>query len=1471
MMLLLSLAPMMAQEHVASCPAQPTASHGLKLGPAQKKAIGAFLKAQPSGQFSVQKSGLQKMRTKRQSVPSPYRTSPSGAYIQGWLGGEYENYWYELQTDGVENELWTYDGYTPMTTGILRNGYLEGYYCLMSYGYAFVYRITMTLSGEVKLQEEVELKDYSDIVLTMAYDSEEDRIMAFTMNPTGDSYMIRMLDPESNEFTDINDSVAYNDVCVSLAWDPNDGNFYGITPNCNLVSIDATTGEMTKVMDLQVSVSSSFQGMTFSPKDNAFVWASVDVHGKSAVYLVDPVNKTCTKTGDLPDYEHYYFLVTSDEPIYGEAPARPTIDSFNFNEGATSGNVVVTLPTKTYDGGQLTGEVNLTAVIDSDTVTTVSGTAGSQITVQLDNLTEGEKEFRFIASTNGVYGPEAYRKYYVGYDTPIAPENVTLEEGKVSWSKPTRGVHNGYVDVDNETFNVYLAGEQINQEPISDTTLSFTMPDVEYSALVASVEADNHGHVSEKGYSNSINYGKPYELPFSMQPTKEQSPVFSITDANNDSVTWEYKDYYYKAFALYTMADYPADDWLMLPMMNLPKGEKAIELSFEHEAFTEYYNENLEVAYGETPNPEEMTVIDTLSFNNYDFSTHTTYFTVPSAGVYYIAFHGNSAGDCMGISIRNFNVKESEKSAAAPKAPSNLVAKAGDKGSLNATTTFTMPTQTISNDLISSGQTLTAYVSSSVDTVQVSGRPGENVSAQVTTVQGFNDIDVYTVCGGNEGLSTSTRLFTGNDVPLPPSPVLADMSEDNMTAHFHWSDSITGENGGYVDPQTVKFTVYMEDEYGQWAPSEELGNQTYYDYTVEDGTQLGTVSIGIVASNEQGSSSVFSIGSATIGEPYQLPMNEQFENTAGTYQPLVVEAPTDEFSIQWSICSTTYLANFIPEEDNLYNAILGMTYDENQTRARLMLPKFSTVGVANPVIEINSYNNENTAPIKVLAESYNTGLVEIGSFNESGQKGWINERIALPEQFRDRKWVAIHLEPQYENTDKFVAISTYRIRNLFNNDCGIVNAQISKFSNVGEDVNYNVYVQNLGAQDTKAPELVCEILKDQKVVSTLNPESQPDVNLAVFDSCLYSFSYSPTADMLGDIVVRVSINNTDDDVTNNIILDTINIAKGRAVVVNDLRAEALESGVKLTWTNPALNYGFEGFEGYAPFSYGDNLGEFKCVDADGQILDYFLYWSFPNQQIPKAWQVMNGPKVKEYEIASGLEPDESLLQPYEGEQCIAALKPFGVFENVEADDWLISPEIKSGSDVSFMISNIIQGSEKCLVMYSSTTDDLSSFEVIDTIENYNPEWKEYQYTLPDDARYFAIRYVGGDFGITLDNISYTPSAAQPELVGYDVYRNSTIIAENVEPSGIYTDVSGEDDASVYYNIVPVLKVGDELLRQVESNTAYVIPLGIDECELPAHPFNIYSVDGILVGTNATSLSGLPQGVYIVEGRKYVVK
>lgn len=232
-----------------------------------------------------------------------------------------------------------------------------------------------------------------------------------------------------------------------------------------------------------------------------------------------------------------------------------------------------------------------------------------------------------------------------------------------------------------------------------------------------------------------------------------------------------------------------------------------------------------------------------------------------------------------------------------------------------------------------------------------------------------------------------------------------------------------------------------------------------------------------------------------------------------------------------------------------------------------------------------------------------------------------------------------------------------------------------------------------------------------------------------------------------------------------------------------------------------------------------------------------------------------------------------------------------VGEDLTADRWLISPEVKPGSTVRFHLSAMEDAREENIeVLYSTTDDDPDSFTNLDDIILISSRWRDFEYTLPEDARYFAIRYLGNtekSFGIVMDDISYEPAAGKSEIKGYDIFRNGSLVTENASAVGEYIDPIQGADNSTYYNIRPVIQYPDFLQRGMLSNTAFVgassvadILLGnVTVCGsrgcilisgLDTETVDIYSVDGLKIDSvttgDADSMTSVPvaAGIYIVK-------
>ncbi|MBR2291958.1 MAG: hypothetical protein IJ868_06585 [Prevotella sp.] len=76
---------------------------------------------------------------------------------------------------------------------------------------------------------------------------------------------------------------------------------------------------------------------------------------------------------------------------------------------------------------------------------------------------------------------------------------------------------------------------------------------------------------------------------------------------------------------------------------------------------------------------------------------------------------------------------------------------------------------------------------------------------------------------------------------------------------------------------------------------------------------------------------------------------------------------------------------------------------------------------------------------------------------------------------------------------------------------------------------------------------------------------------------------------------------------------------------------------------------------------------------------------------------------------------------------------------------------------------------------------------------------------------------------------------------------------------------------IYAGGANATRAGSENALKIYSISWESSASGISDCNTDNQPFGVYSLNGTMVKKDATSLKGLPKGVYIVNGRKMVVK
>lgn len=305
------------------------------------------------------------------------------------------------------------------------------------------------------------------------------------------------------------------------------------------------------------------------------------------------------------------------------------------------------------------------------------------------------RKFSFSAISGELESAMVDKSLYVGYDTPLAPGNIELKEGVLTWDAPDGTVHDGYLDSANLTYNVYLNGEQINNEPIRECSYSFTMPEEVFRKYVAQVEAVNHGHASDKGFSNDIKYGNPFPLPFTIAPTEAEGELVKIISGRNEYLAWHSTgDNVDGRYFSCSTNDYdgPRLEWLYMPAITIPESDTLLEISFDMMAGGyEENSENLSVGYANTQEPANTTIIKKWDgLKNVEWTRLTAY-CLPEPGTSYIAFLTETSRDGYRVNIRNISVKISDRPVSTPAAPTGLTAEALPKGALKANA-FTMPT-----------------------------------------------------------------------------------------------------------------------------------------------------------------------------------------------------------------------------------------------------------------------------------------------------------------------------------------------------------------------------------------------------------------------------------------------------------------------------------------------------------------------------------------------------------------------------------------------------------------------------------------------------------------------------------------------------------------------------------------------------------------------------------------------------------
>lgn len=938
-----------------------------------------------------------------------------------------------------------------------------------------------------------------------------------------------------------------------------------------------------------------------------------------------------------------------------------------------------------------------------------------------------------------------------------------------------------------------------------------------------------------------------FEIPFTLAPTQADINRMTIIDVAEDGRTWSYEDKEKALFYRYS-TKLDADDYAVIPI-NVTETDKLFRFSVSARCQNGYFGESFELCAGGAPTPEALTPIYRSGMiYNEDYRPFEAYFAAAAPGTYYVALHMVSPKNCMRFYVRDIAVEQTESSRFVPAQCSDPAVTAAPAGALSATVTFNAPANHADGTPLDPSQQLTIKVVSAAATKTLTAMPGESVSTDIATIHGNNTIELIPSNNQGEGLHASLSIFTGPDIPDKPE-VTATVNADNMSMKLKFNVSPVGKNGGYVDPAAVSYSFHSyveENGVGSWTRVQDIGVCTEYDYTLPEGTPQNVVNLGITASNASGENTSVVAVSEVLGTPHKIPANETFAGHGFTYIPVVIEAPTDEYGAEYTIIDPVDLLEDAANRSKL--AMAGFITDYGATKGQIALPRFSTMGVTSAKIGLHVYFHELMPETSVELSGFGQEPVTVGTFNASThERGWHTVQFDIPQEMLDRDWIAPTITSSYpgEEEEEYIIIDKYFLRPDVAHDVAVEAIYGDKKLTVTEPAEFTAVIENRGTQSASLTNAVFRLLCGD---TTLETRPVDEMDLAPGQTAEATFDFTPTADHIGTLSLSLTIETPDDDPSNNTASATFAVEKGENHIITDLEGNCSDGHVNLQWTGLGKLAGFQNMEKLSAFYYGSRLGEFTNKDLDGKNTFVISGFSFPGNGYAKAFQVFNYPKSN---VAT------SNYLPYSGDQYLIAFAPDD--EITPADDWLISPKVAPGTEISFMF-NIISSKyspEKIEILISSTDNAPESFTSLRTVSKSSQGWEKITETLPDGARYFALRYIScNTFGILIDDIDYIPEGGLPEVT-YNVYRNASLIKENLtEPA--YCDIDAPEGTN-RYNVAAVINGVEQPL----SNSAIISTSILTDINGSSSPVYVRAEYGsILIG----NLSGEPVSIYSIDGR-----
>ena len=952
----------------------------------------------------------------------------------------------------------------------------------------------------------------------------------------------------------------------------------------------------------------------------------------------------------------------------------------------------------------------------------------------------------------------------------------------------------------------------------------------------------------------------PYYADFSNDEDYDQC---SVIDANEDYFTFEWggsrAEYNY-------CTDNQADDYLVSPPLHLEGGKNyAITVN----AGSAGYPEVFDIVAGQTATAQGLSTVllAGCTVELEDEKDFEATLTAQTTGTYYVAVHCVSPADQYQLWVNKMSV-EVGPAATAPAAPVLAVTPAA-KGEKKAIVRIDMPQQAINGTSLEGNLKVELYRDGTLVKTEENVTPGQTLS--LTDEVDNNGFFTYQAIPYNQDgkgqKSPKQTLYIGIDAPLTVANVKAEDLLEKV--RISW-DKVgeEGRNGGYVNPADITYNIYACEPGTTYVfDSEPVATvkdaaSCDIDFDPNEGEQTFQAWV-VTAENEAGASYMDdAVASIVVGKPYDLPLVEGFANGRIHYY-----WDTNALSLTYGISSDDDGTAIALTTQNLPGDIFFSSGKLNVNAAKNPVLLLDAAGFGVTSISVLGNTNGSSEAVELAQAAV-------------GHEGYREVKVPLSSLKNADGYAQIAITATIENATIFddwgdietqgdaLILDNIRIVDLCQNDLAVAVSALPTVS-AGKTATVTATVTNWGEQP--ASNFTVTVKDGDKVLmeQTVGEELAPFKTMQIVAEL-------PTSvfDEDGDRTVTAEIGYTADENPDNNQAETIiTVVSSNAAAPTDLAAQDKGAdGVQLSWTAPELSATeytetFDNTDAFPTFSIGGitatehtgTIGEWTVYDATGAET---YSWqdasvSYDNRYQPQAWMPFDFPKAG-FSGMTSLSGTQAMLS-----MCIVP------GEISATDHWLISPELPGmEQEISFYALPITNdyGDETFEVLASSTDKQPESFELVESLSAGETSWTQFNVTLPEGTRYFAIRHTSNDiFGLFVDDITFNYIGS---LNHYNVYYDGTLVATVEEGKTTFTLAAEQlTEGQHTFGVTAVYNSGQE---SKPATATIDVSTGIEGIVAQGKKVDVYSVDGRMVRQQATSLDGL-KGIYVINGKTVLLK